>query len=135
MALSRKLLEFTFKTEYAYDYGMPQSLARIDHFLSALHLERLFLGRHKFYHFRHWYRTFLADYVREMLLDESTLSRPYVERKRLESMVRGHLREDQNHTTAIHKVLTLELLHRLFLDRKPQRAQAPVLREAFASRD
>jgi asparagine synthase (glutamine-hydrolysing) len=135
VALSRKLLEFTFKAEYAYDYGMPQPVARIDHFLSALHLERLFLGRHKFYHFRYWYRTFLADYVREMLLDERTLSRPYLDRKRLESMVQGHLRGDQNHTTAIHKILTLELLHRLFIDRTPKGTQAPVLRGAFAGRN
>src|SRR5262249_31996834 len=47
---------FTVKAEYAYDYGMPQWLARIDHIVAPLHLERLFLGRHKFYHFRVWYR-------------------------------------------------------------------------------
>jgi len=38
--------EFTVKSEYAYDYGMPQWLARIDHILAPLHLEELFLGRH-----------------------------------------------------------------------------------------
>src|SRR5206468_1758449 len=30
-AASRALLEFLFKAEYAYDYGMPQWVARIDH--------------------------------------------------------------------------------------------------------
>jgi hypothetical protein len=30
--------------------------------------------------------------------------------------VESHLRGDRNYTTEIHKVLTLELLHRLFLD-------------------
>ena len=54
--VSRGLLEFTFKAEYAYDYGMPQWLAGIDHMLKKLHLERLFLGRHKFCHYRVWYR-------------------------------------------------------------------------------
>ena len=67
--ISRGLLEFTFKAEYAYDHGMPQWMARIDHLLSPLHPERLFLGRHKFYHFRVWYRDALAKYVQEMLLD------------------------------------------------------------------
>jgi asparagine synthase (glutamine-hydrolysing) len=114
--ISRELLEFTFKAEYAYDYGMPQWVARIDHILSPMHLERLFLGRHKFYHFRIWYRDFLSGYVREMLLDTRTLSRPYLERKRLEALVQGHLKGGHNYTTAIHKLLTLELLHRLFLD-------------------
>jgi len=64
-AMLQNWLEFTFKAEYAYDYGMPQSVAKIDHGLSALHLEKLFLGRHKFYHFRVWYRDALSKYVRE----------------------------------------------------------------------
>lgn len=114
--LSQIALDFTFKAEYAYDYGMPQWVAKTDHVFSSLHLERLFLGRHKFYHFRIWYREALAQYVREMLLDPRTLSRPYLDRTALESMVRGHLKGDSNYTTAIHKVLTLELIHRLFLD-------------------
>jgi asparagine synthase (glutamine-hydrolysing) len=115
-AVSRGLLEFTFKAEYAYDYGMPQWLARIDHLFSPLHLERLFLGRHKFGHFRVWYRDTLADYVREMLLDPRTLSRPYLHRGTLEALVEGHARGDRNYTSEIHKVLTLELQHRLFFD-------------------
>ena len=113
---SRSLLEFTLKAEYAYDYGMPQWLARIDHLFAPFHFERLFLGRHKPCHFRVWYRDVLSKYVREMLLDSRALSRPYLERAGLESMVEGHLRGDRNYTTEIHKVLTLELLHRLFLD-------------------
>jgi asparagine synthase (glutamine-hydrolysing) len=114
--ISNQFLEFTFKAEYAYDYGMPQWLARMDHAFSALHFERMFLGRHKLLHFRVWYRDALKDYVREMLLDPRTLSRPYVERANVESMVKGHLKGDRNYTTAIHKLLTLELVHRLFFD-------------------
>ena len=76
--IARSLLEFTFRAEYAYDYGMPQWLVRIDHSLSPFHLERLFLGRHKFCHYRVWYRDALSKYVREMLLDQRTLSRPYI---------------------------------------------------------
>ena len=117
-AIMRGFLEFTFKAEYAYDYGMPQWIARADHTLSPLHLERLFLGRHKFLHYRVWYRDKLAGYVREILLDSLTLSRPYIERKTLEMIVSGHLRGDRNYTTAIHKMLSLELLHRLFFDPK-----------------
>jgi asparagine synthase (glutamine-hydrolysing) len=115
-AVAQSFLEFTFKAEYAYDYGMPQWLTRIDHLFSPLRLERLFLGRHKLLHFRVWYRDALSEYVRQMLLDPLTLSRPYLERKPLEAIVHGHLRGDQNYTTAIHKLLTMEILHRLFLD-------------------
>jgi asparagine synthase (glutamine-hydrolysing) len=115
-AISHAFQEFTFKAEYAYDYGMPQWVAWADHLFSPLHLERLFLGRHKFLHYRVWYRDVLAQYVREMLLDPLTLSRPYLQRKNLEKIVSGHLRGDRNYTTTIHKMLTLELLHRLFFD-------------------
>jgi len=57
----RQFLNFTFKAEYAYDSGMPQWMARVDHSFSALHLERLFLGWHKFSHFRVWYRDALRN--------------------------------------------------------------------------
>lgn len=115
-ALAHAFQEFTFKAEYAYDYGMPQPVSRIDHFLSGFHLERLFLGRHKMLHFRVWYRDALSAYVRETLLDPRTLSRPYLEAKKVEAVVNGHLRGGLNYTTAIHKLLTLELLHRRFMD-------------------
>ena len=115
-APSRNFHEFTFRAEYAYDYGMPQWLARIDHFFSPLRFERLFLGRHKFAHYRVWYRDFLSGYVRDVLLDSRSLSRPYVERKGLEAVVQGHLRGDRNYTIELHTLLSLELLHRQFID-------------------
>jgi asparagine synthase (glutamine-hydrolysing) len=119
-AASHALLEFLFKAEYGYDMGMPQWVARLDHVLSPLRLERLFLGRHKIFHFRVWYRDALAGYVREMLLGPRSLSRPYIDRKGLEAVVRGHLKGDRNYTNEIHRALTLEIVHRLFLD-NPER--------------
>jgi asparagine synthase (glutamine-hydrolysing) len=113
--LTRTWREFTFKAEYAYDEGMPPSVARVDHFLSWLHLERLFLGRHKLLHFRLWYRDQLAEYVRQMLLDSLTLSRPYLRKQVVEVVVTSHLNGTGNYTTVIHKLLALELLQRLFL--------------------
>jgi len=114
-ALVRSCREFSFKAEYAYDYGMPQRLARVDHTFSRLRLERLFLGRHKLTHFRVWYRDQLSDYVRQILLDPLTLSRPYLQRRTLESLVESHLKGTENHTLAIHKLLSLELLQRHLL--------------------
>jgi asparagine synthase (glutamine-hydrolysing) len=115
-ALVRSCREFSFKAEYAYDYGMPQSLARVDHTLSRLRLERLFLGRHKLTHFRVWYRDQLSDYIRQILLDPVALSRPYLQRKKLEALVESHLKGTENHTLAIHKLLSLELLQRHVLN-------------------
>jgi asparagine synthase (glutamine-hydrolysing) len=51
-----------------------------------------------------------------MLLDPRTLSRPYLQKKTVEWVVEGHLKGGLNYTAAIHKLLTLELLQRLFLD-------------------
>lgn len=123
-AIVRRYQDFTFKAEYAYDHGMPQSVARVDHVLSWFHLERLFLGRHKYYHFRVWYRDVLSKYVQEMLLDPLTLSRPYLNRKVVESAVRSHVRGERNYTTVIHQLLSLELIHRLFLGTSRSGARA-----------
>ena len=115
-AVARSVAEFSRKAEYAYDYGMPAWLARVDQRLRRVHPERLFLGRHKFSHFRVWYRDVLNAYVREVLLDPSALGRPYVQRKMVETIVRDHLGGARNYTSEIHTLLTLELLHRRFVD-------------------
>jgi asparagine synthase (glutamine-hydrolysing) len=115
-AIMHRLHAFTFKAEWAYDNGMPQWLAKMDHAFSPLHLERLFLGRHKYYHFRIWYRDALSSYIREILLDPGTLSRPYWQKNVLEAMVQHHIKGDRNYTNEIHRVLSVELLHRLFID-------------------
>jgi len=113
---TRGVLEFLFKAEYAYDYGMPQWVAQVDHLFAPLHLERIWLGRHKVFHFRIWYRDNLANYVREMLLDQRSLARPYVNAEAVRTIVNRHLKGNRNYTTEIHRLLTLELTHRLFID-------------------
>jgi len=115
-AAARVMQETLFRAEYVYDYGMPQWLARMDRVLAPIHLERLFLGRHKFTHFRVWYRGPLAAYVREVLLDPRALSRPYVDGRRLQEVVMAHTTGRGNYTWDLHKALTLELVHRLFVD-------------------
>jgi asparagine synthase (glutamine-hydrolysing) len=110
--------EFTFRAEYAYDYGMPDWLVRADNAVRPLHLERLFLGRHKFYHFRYWYRNQLAPYLKEILLDARSLSRSYLDRRRVERMVLDHTSGRRNHTLDIHRILTNELMHRQLLDER-----------------
>jgi asparagine synthase (glutamine-hydrolysing) len=108
--------EFTFKAEYAYDYGMPQWLARLDNNLAALHLERVFLGRHKFHHFRVYYRDELSHYVREILLDPRTLNRPFIQKRVVEEIVRGHTSGYRNHTLELHRLLTIELVQRQLIE-------------------
>ncbi len=110
--------EFTFKAEYVYDYGMPQWLAGIDYMLAPLHLEKLFLGRHKFYHFRVWYRDRLYQYLKDILLDSRTRTRSYLDGRRLEKIVLSHIGGKRNYTTEINKVLTAELIQRQLIEMK-----------------
>ena len=63
-----------------------------------------------------WYRDQLADYVREMLLDSRSLARPYVVPETVRTIVNAHLKGGCNYTIEIHRLLALELTHRLFLD-------------------
>jgi asparagine synthase (glutamine-hydrolysing) len=105
--------------EMAWDYAMPQWVARIERRISRLHPEYLFLGRHRFSHFRLWFRNELAPYVKDVCLDRSTLNRPYLNGKAVERAVTSHLRGRGNYTREISKVITLELLHRSLVERVP----------------
>jgi asparagine synthase (glutamine-hydrolysing) len=107
--------QLTSRAEYIFDSGMPQWLAKLDHVLTPLHLEKLFLGRHKIDHFRIWYRNELADYIKEILLDPRTLARPYLERRQLQEMVLSHVSGTGNYTEEISRLLTIELVQRCLL--------------------
>jgi asparagine synthase (glutamine-hydrolysing) len=114
--VSEQFQEFTFKAEYAYDYGMPQWLAKVDRTLEPLHLERAFLGRHKYAHYRIWYRRELAPFVREILLDRRSLARPYLNSAKVEEIVRAHVAGTGNYTSEIHLLLTAELIQRQLIE-------------------
>ena len=51
-----------------------------------------------------------------MLLDSRSLSRPYINRRTVTNIVTGHLNGTRNYTLEIHRLLTLELAQRLFID-------------------
>jgi asparagine synthase (glutamine-hydrolysing) len=110
--------EFTFKAEYAYDYGMPPWLAKINYLTSPLRMERLFLGRHKFYHFRVWFRDEISQYLKDVLLDPRSRARPYLNGAFLEHMVKSHTSGRGNYTSEIQRVLTAELLQRQLIEQQ-----------------
>jgi asparagine synthase (glutamine-hydrolysing) len=115
---------FTMKAEYAWDVGMPAALARVEGALAPLHLERLFLGHHKFAHYRIWYRSALAGVLRDVLLTPTALTRSVYRPQALRRMVESHLAGRANHTLALHRALGHEFIHRELL--------APQSRPAFA---
>ena len=114
--LRRAWAEFFVKAEYAFDYGMPTWLARLDKLTSPFRLDRVFLGRQKFCHFRRWYRHELSGYIKDLLLDSKSRSRAYLDGKRLEPLVNAHISGSNNFTTLLHKLLSLELIQRVLLE-------------------
>jgi asparagine synthase (glutamine-hydrolysing) len=109
-------IDFYRKAEYCYDYGMPNKLYQVDHSLSFLHLEKIFLGHHKFNHYRIWYNTVLANFVKEVLLDPKTLNRQFLNKKYIEKMISNHYSGKINHTRNIHRLLSYEFIERLLIN-------------------
>jgi asparagine synthase (glutamine-hydrolysing) len=106
----------TMRAEYACEHGDPRCVPVVDRRVLGRTLEKTFVGIHKFTHFSLWYRNELAAYVRELLLDRRTLARPYLEARGVEEIVDRHVEGIGNYTPAIHKIITLEHIHRLFFD-------------------
>ena len=106
-----------FKAEWYYNVGMPDWAARLDQALPLNLLEPMFLGSHKIDHYRLWFRDQLKPYVCEVLSDDKSRSRPYLNRRSYEELERAHLKGGRNCLNEINKVLTLELIQRLLIER------------------
>jgi asparagine synthase (glutamine-hydrolysing) len=102
---------FTAKAEYAYDYGMPPWLVHADRMLKSFRLERVFLGRHKFYHFRPWYRDELRPFLESDCVTRRTDPGCYVSGA-ARKLVQEHTTGRRNRTLDLHKLLTMQLVER-----------------------
>src|SRR5205807_9655632 len=80
---------------------MTSLVASLFPYTTLFRSERLFLGRHKFYHFRVWYRDELSGYLKDILLDSTARNRPYFRRAGLEAMIEDHIGGRRNHTLEI----------------------------------
>ena len=99
-----------FKSEYIYLYAAPHWLTRVDRRFEKFTPERFFAGREKFEGYRIWLKTYLADFVRQTLLDEGAQYSRFLNRKAVEKMVARHLAGTHNYLHEIGKALTLELI-------------------------
>ncbi len=54
--------------------------------------------------------------MKEILLDPRSRSRSYADGPILERLVKSHVNGLRNYTVEIHKLLSIELLHRTLLD-------------------
>jgi len=114
--ISQLLNFFLFKADYYYDTGMPHIAGKFLPIISLIKLEKTFVGCHRLHHYRPWFQNEVASYVKEILLDQKTRSRSFLNGNNLERMVGQHIKGDRNYANEINKLLTVELIHRLFID-------------------
>lgn len=107
--------EALFKAEYWSSHGMPNRLAKISHFGLGKILEKNFLGRHKFQHFRVWSQHALANYVREVLMDGTRGLEEFFNIHQIETMVEDHISGRRNYTNEIDRLMTIAMAHRTLL--------------------
>ena len=97
-------------------YGMTHIVGRLDSLLSPLHLDKIFMGFADYRRYRVWYRDELADYIKDILLSNKALSRPYWDRKVMIRYINDHINGRGTYLREIRKALQIELVHRIFID-------------------
>lgn len=112
-----------FKTEFVYLYATPHWLTRIDRALGALKPERLIAGRQKFEGYRIWFKTHLAEFVRETLLKPHPYCVEFFDKAWVEKIVMRHTAGTHNYLNELNKILTIELICSSLL--RPPSTKAP----------
>lgn len=71
---------------------------------------------------KHWMRTELKDDITAMLLEPRTLQRGYFQKTGIERMLGEHHRGERDHSSALWQLLTFELWHRNYFERRTSAA-------------
>jgi asparagine synthase (glutamine-hydrolysing) len=117
-AMARELYYYSrFKADYIYLFDLPHWLTRLDAIWGSRNRGMRGPGRQKFEGYRMWFRNELANYVRELLMDERTAERQYLDKKYLGVIVEGHIDGSRNFLMEINTAMTVELIHRVLIDR------------------
>jgi asparagine synthase (glutamine-hydrolysing) len=101
--------EVLIKAEYFASHGMPNWLTAISRYSLGRFLEKSFLGRDKFQHFRLWTEKRFADYIADVLIQGSRELGEFFNLPQVESMVHEHVAGKKNYIDEIDKLLTLIL--------------------------
>lgn len=99
-----------------FDCCMLKRMSKINKYIRNIERKRVFLKGNNLSHLRIWYRDELSNYLKEVLLDERSTSRFYINKASLEHIVTAHNKGIKNYTNEINKLLTAEFVHRLFID-------------------
>jgi asparagine synthase (glutamine-hydrolysing) len=116
MVKLRKSAEIAL-TSHVLPHSLHHQIAKLDSlFLSPLHLNRLILGFDSFRHYNFWFRNILAPHIKEILLDNRTLSRPYWNSSFIIKIVNDHIQGRGRYMREISRILQLELIYRTLLE-------------------
>jgi hypothetical protein len=99
------------KAEYWSSHGMPAWLSAISRYGIGRFLEKSFLGRDKFQHFRLWIQKRFAGYITDILLQGKRDLKELFNGSQVESIVHEHVAGRKNYVYEIDKLLTLTLAH------------------------
>jgi asparagine synthase (glutamine-hydrolysing) len=111
----RMYCEALFKAEYWASHGMPSWLAASTNYGLKRFLEKQFIGRHKFQHFRIWLQKDLAEYLKDMLLQGNSGLPEYFNHRNIERIVNDHISGYRNYINEIDILLILTLIQKKFL--------------------
>lgn len=111
------IYEYLTKLDKAYLHpNVPHIFSRLDPFMKSTRLERVFLGYCNLASYRRWIKNELRDFTEGILLEELTLSRPYLNPNIVKKMASDHFSNRANYMREIGKIISFEIWHRLFVD-------------------
>src|SRR5438552_10694248 len=129
MAPRRIFSKAVCKLDYLYAEGLPHWLSSFDRLFDLVDSRARLFGRHKFLHYRKWFRRELAEYIAGTLKEVQTRrSSPFWNFGFLETLAHEHINGRRNFVHEIDAVLTLDAVDRLLFHGLPcdteQRAPA-----------
>jgi len=84
--------------------------------LPFLRLDKTFFANNTTVKYGYWFRENLKSYIKDIVIDNRTFSRPYWNPVVLERIVNEHINRKTDHTEHIFKIISFELFLRQFVD-------------------
>ncbi|HEX3627595.1 MAG TPA: hypothetical protein VH280_19485 [Verrucomicrobiae bacterium] len=109
----RAFAEVTFKLDYYNNEGFPNALAPLEPLLKGVSSRLGLVGLHKFLHYRDWFQSDFASYVRDGVAAALPCLDGFFEPGFLKTVADEHIDKKKNHCLEINAILTLEAVDRL----------------------
>lgn len=114
-AVRRAYAEVTFKLDYYQNEGMPQALTRFEPAIQAVGRAVPLFGQHKYLHYRRWFRSELAPFLRDSAAEIASGGSSIWNGDEVRRMAEEHISGARNRIHDIGAVLTLRAVERCLL--------------------